>query len=1004
MRLGAAHLPSSFLERQDELRKLDAYMEAARSGVARLVAISAEAGAGKSWLVEEFRRRSGANAQFLTGRAFQATGTTPYAVWVDALELHLRSLRRRDLLHVMGDSTDLHRLFPSVSEQFALTGKHLQQGDKVWERTRLFGQMSALITRLAAMAPTVVVLDNLQWADASSVETLHFVVRGVQGSKILILALYRNEDVAPDAPLQTCLTSLERLGFADTLQLPPLTAFATASIVSEETGAAWPSDAIAQLQSLAQGNALFTRELAKHSLARNGGKPFKTGGAQRALPDSIHSLIHGRLQELGDDARRVLAFAAALEAQISYHLLKAVTGFEEERLLDALDILTGQRFLDEMVAGSDVTYEFHKPLVQATVYQNMGAARRQFLHRVIAGELMQQSSRPGADAATIARHLVAGAAEGRQEGALPYLLKAARDAVAIFGNHEAIALLGTALRVALSSSSATVGMYELYLNLGESHKRVGNFVEALSAWQNAVPLGTDAERASLRRCMARALWQAGHEGDAIAQMELGMQELAVARPSLQGDFLRQEYALSKARQGDAQGALNEAAKVLATADDESDPELISRIYIVISLAQGYRGDMHAAFQAGAKALALSESLPYPGAAYLAHYTLADLLRYEGDHEAFDSHCSHCSRIASRMHALALESWPLSIRIEHLTLRGRLDEAIAMGQRAIGIDESIAQGTILPRSHAFMAVACRLAGDSARARRHLSEAEYFVTTYRKTEMRSFVVTGAAAAYIDFLDGRYTQALERIESLLRHIGRFEPLSFYALHPYVLPLAAEAAARMGQDAKARTMLATIRRLQKGAFRPAEGTVLHVTGLLQLFAGETGAAIVSLEKAAALWERSLRPYEMARTQVDLADALEKSGDAERAALALNAAGTAFNTMAASKDVAMVSQRMRRLGLRPAFGGPRRVIGQAVSSREMNVVLLVATGKTNKEIAAELFLSELTIETHVRNILRKLGLKSRAQIATYAAQLNPPGEGATAQVIDHPVRRTRRH
>lgn len=996
----STNFSSPFLERQQELESLEAHLEATKNGSTRFVAISAEAGAGKSRLAEELRRRHFGGVQFLYGRAFHATYTTPYAVWVDALDFHLRGLRRRDLLHVIGESTDLRRLFPAVSEQFALTADLHSTDDRDWEGTRLFGQMAALLTRLSAMMPTVVVLDNLQWADASSIEMLHAVVRAIQGSSILILALYRNEEVSMDAPLQTCVDSLDRLGFGESLTLAPLSLAATSAIVGEGTGVAWPMDAVRQLHLLTQGNALFIWELVKHSLVMNKGQPFKTAIAQKALPDSIGSLIQERLRELDEDARRVLAFAAAIEANISYPLLQAATSFDEERLLNALDILTGQRFLDEFVNGSDVFYEFHKPLVQATVYQSMGAARRQFLHRVIAAEMMQREGGKGTDAAAIARHLVAGAAEGRQDGALPYLIQAARDAVSIFGNHEAIALLTTALRVALSSPGSGIGLYDLYLNLGESYKRLGNFEHAVEVWKKAIPLGNAPEKASLRRCIARALWQAGDELEAISQMEQGISELALAPRSVEGDFLRQEFALSKARQGDVQGAMDEAVKVLGTADEESEPELLARIHIVICLAQGYRGEMHAAFQAGAKALALAEFLPYPGAAYLAHYTLADLLRYEGDRAIFDSHCSHCSRIASQMHAVALESWPLSIQIESLTLQGRLEEAISLGLRAVDMDEAIAQGTILPRSHAFLAVAYRLAGDASKARKHLVEANRLVTTFRKSEMRCYVVASAATAYVDFLDGKYGAALERVDSLMLHISRFEALSFYALHPYVLPLAAESAARMGSDKRAAEILSLMKKLQKGSFRPAEGSVLHVNGLLLLNSGAPKQARISLESAASFWDRAARPYDAARARVDLADALEQTNEHDLAAEVLGIAANAFNVMAASKDVAMVSQRLRRKGIRATFASQRRVIGQAVSARELDVVGLVATGKTNKEIAGDLFLSELTIETHVRNILRKLGLKSRAQIASYAVGLSAPAipKATSATVYEHPA------
>ena len=993
---------SPFLERQEELALLESRLAACAMGQSHLVGISAEAGAGKSRLVEELRRRQGREIHFLCGRAFLATATTPYAVWVDALEPHLRALPRRELLHVVGNSADLRRLFPTAVQQLAMPSEDRRTGEVESEQVMLFAQLSALIARLAESSPVALVLDNLQWADASSIELLHAVSRNVQGAKLLVIGLYRTEEVTPDSPLRICLDSLESLGFAEELALPNLSPHATAQIVTHGTGAPWPDSAIHQLQLLTQGNALFIWEFVKHSLARNGGQPFFAAQiAAQSLPGSVESLINDRLRELGDDARRILAFAAAMESPIGYALLRALTRFEEERLLDALDVLTTLRFLDEQVSGANVVYEFHKPLVQATVYRGMGLARRQFLHRVIATELMQEG---GYDAATVARHLVAGAAHGKQQEALPYLVRAAQDALAVFGNHEAIALLTSALGVAQASGGGDAHtLCGLYQSLGESNKRLGRFAQAIEVWEKALKLGDETERAHLRRGIARTKWQAGAELEAIAVLEAGLGDLGAASATEAGGFLRQEYAQAKARQGDLRGALEECARALEVADEEKHPELAARIYIVLCSAHGYRGDLRASDQAGNQALALCESLAYPGAAFLAHYTMAAMHRFEGDVAQFDAHCASCSRIAGQMHAVALESWPLSIQVERYTLLGRLEEAIAIGNKAVAIDLSIEQATILPRSHAFLAVAHRLMGDTLKSRKHIAQATDLVTRFKKTEMRSVVVARAAAAYLDFLDGKYEEALAATTELLAYINRHEPLPFFALHPHVLPLAAEAAARMGDPARARALLQDIRRMQKGSFRSAEASVPQVMGILAMAEGEYATARAEFARAAALWDQAQRPYDAARARMDMADALEKLGMAEAAATEINAAGIAFNAMGAARDAAMAGQRLRKMGVRPAFTQQRKALGQAVSAREMDVVELVAQGKSNKQIAADLFLSELTIETHVKNILRKLGLKSRAQIASSAAQLQQSASAQSAQLIALPVSRRSR-
>lgn len=997
----ATNFQSPFLEREEEMRALEQHLMAARGGEGMLVNISAEAGAGKSRLLEELRRRHAHShdVQFLCGRCFDATRHTPYSVWVDALDPHLQSLTRREVRDALGPSGDLRRLFSAVTERMSLQADDGREGEG-FDQARLFGEMTALVARLSEMGTVVLALENLHWADRSSLNLLHAVVRGTKRCRVLIVALYRAEEVVAGSPLGECVSTLQSLGMAESIALPPLSITAASAIVSHGVGHPWPDEAVGHLHAVTQGNALFIWEYVKHSLARCEGQPPRHDAADEPLPSSIEALITQRSRELDDDARRTLAVAAVIDASVSYALLRAVTGLDEERLLGALDRLIALRFLDEIVSGNEVRYEFHKPLVRTATYRSLGASRKRYLHRLVADELMQQPE-GSADASRIALHLVASAPEGRQDRALPYLLKAARDAVSVFGNHEAIELLNLALRLSKTATIEADALFAVHLNLGESHKRLGDFEQAVAVWRLALTLGSGPQRAVLHRCIARALWQSGREVDAAECLQSGVDNLATEKPGTEVVLLRQENALAKVRQGAVAAALADAEGLLATVDEEAEPELAARLHIVRATAYGYRGDTRAAAEAGAKAVSLSSPLAYPGAAFLAYYTLAALLRHDSDTERFEALCGECDRIAQQMHARALESWSLSIRVEKYARLGRLKEAIATGERALEIDQLIGQGTILPRTHAFLAVAYRVSGNASAAKRNLLEAQRLVETLQKTELRSAAVVEISASYIDFLDGRYGQVLERVDRLMARLDGPDPVRFYALHPYVLPTAAEAAARMGLGDRARRYVSDIRRMGKGLLRPADPSLAHVEALLAMQARRFEQARTGLEGVASQLLEGGRPFDAARTRIDLADALEQVGDQEAAVRELCRALTEFDAMGAGREAAMVSQRLRGLGVRAGQSPARRLIGSPLSARELEVVELIASGKTNKEIANELFLSELTIETHVKNILRKLGARSRVQVAARAAQLGHAPHQDAEVVIFSTARRS---
>lgn len=989
---------SPLLEREALLAELLAQLVRAGQGTANLVAIVAEAGAGKTRLVDEMRRVHGSQATFLWGRAFQSTANTPYSVWVDALEPHLRQLPRRELLHVLGGGADLPRLFASCSHLNAEPADEAG-GDIGAEQTRLFGQMGAMLERMARDRTVVLVLDNLQWADTSSIKLLHATMRAVN-SKLLTLALFRDDQLRADAPLNVCVDSLVQLGLAQRTGIPALSVESTAAILSQETCRHWPVGAVHQLHHLTQGNALFVHEFGKHAAARTAGETLVWNSIVE-LPGTVQALLGERLWELDEDCRRILAFAAAFEAPIGYELLRALTGFAEERLLDAMDRLCDSRFLSESVGPNAIEYAFHKPLVQATVYRSIGAARKQYLHRLIAAEIIRAG---GHDAATIARHLIAGEASGRHPDALPYLLRAAKAAVAVFGNHEAISLLGSALKLVREGEDENELRTRIHLDLGESNKRIGRFEEAIAAWTEALPTASARLAATLRRSIARSSWQAGREADALRVLQDGIEQLADAEATEEAAFLRQEYALALARQGRLGAALDESARALAISDEEQHPEVVARIYIVMGLAHGYRGDARSAMQAIAKSIALCDNLPYPGAAFLAHYTMAGLLRYEGDFSVFEQHCEACMRIAERMHSVALASWPLSIRIERYVFEGRVREAVEIGEKAMALDRTTGQCAVLPRTFAFLAVACRMAGDTTQARRHLEESRRLVSALEKREMRVVAVQTCCEAFVEFHEGNYERALSLVLQLDFTEDRGEtPIAFYALHPHALPLAAEAAARLGRPAQAMDLLAKLQQLRKGALRASEGTTLHIGALVKISQGEYSAARLDLERAVALWDVRARPFDAARARLDLADCLEAEANAEGAAELLNAAGAGYTRIGAKREAAAVGQRLRKNGRRPLFGQQRQAPGQPVSVRESEVVALVAEGKSNKAIAAELYLSELTIETHMKNILRKLGLRSRAQVAAFATSQQTSPTLAGARLLTFPDRKAKR-
>jgi ATP/maltotriose-dependent transcriptional regulator MalT len=190
-------------------------------------------------------------------------------------------------------------------------------------------------------------------------------------------------------------------------------------------------------------------------------------------------------------------------------------------------------------------------------------------------------------------------------------------------------------------------------------------------------------------------------------------------------------------------------------------------------------------------------------------------------------------------------------------------------------------------------------------------------------------------------------------------------------LLPALAEIALAVGDIEEARTACRELAEIAAGQESPMlRAIAAHVTGAVELADGDAGGALVSLRRAWQLWQELEAPYEGARTRVLLGLACRRLGDEDTAALEVEAAREVFEELGAAPDVAWVGSLLRPAAARDTHG---------LSARELEVLRLVATGTSNKEIAAALVVSEHTVARHVQNIFAKLGVSSRTAASAFA-------------------------
>ena len=400
-------LPGRLVGRTAESARLESALESAREGVGSAVLITGDAGIGKSRFVSEFAEHAGrSGATVLAGRCLDLIGTgLPYLAIMEAL-----------------------RGSPAWTDrppEFGAAGGPATSGDSSDNQPRLFDEVRGFLGRLASTAPLVLILEDLHWADASTLDVVGYLAYLVGSYRWVIVATYRDDEIRPGDPLPRLTATLLRAPSAIHVPLGPLSRDETTMVIEQARKRAVSRDLVESIVDRSGGNPFFAEEL--------------LGAAERgeeALPHLLRDTLLSRILPLDADTRFVLQAAAAVGRDVGYDLLAAVACRSEQRLQRALRHAVEQRVL--VANQRSGTFWFRHALLAEAVYATLIPGEHEELHARIAEALVRQH----ATSAELAHHW---AAARRPADALAASIMAARDAEAFSGRAEALAHLERAL-------------------------------------------------------------------------------------------------------------------------------------------------------------------------------------------------------------------------------------------------------------------------------------------------------------------------------------------------------------------------------------------------------------------------------------------------------------------------------------------------------------------------------------------------------------------------------
>jgi DNA-binding SARP family transcriptional activator len=409
---------------------LNAWQTAA-AGRTRLFLIRGEAGIGKSRLAEELVDWCGPKAiHAVTARCYAGEGRlayAPVAAWLksDAMQ---STLMRLDAVRL----TDVARLRPELVDarpEIPAPDRELES----WQRLRFF---DALAHAFQSAAPLVLVLDDLQWVDADTIEWLQYFLRSASDTRCLVVGTLRAEEEQDNLPLGRLLERLERDDLVTSMTLGPLDQAATAQLAGEV--AEQPLDAAVLVRTFreSEGHPLFIVEQGRMELTRQLGASASGGDGR----PRVQSVVAARLALLSDEARAAAEVASAVGRDFRFDILAQASDLTEDALVGALDELWRRHIVR---VQADERWDFSHDRIREVAYSQIGPARRRLIHRRIAqGMELLFANHLDEVSASIAVHLDRG---GHPARAIPFLERGAAVATRISANEEAVRCLAHAV-------------------------------------------------------------------------------------------------------------------------------------------------------------------------------------------------------------------------------------------------------------------------------------------------------------------------------------------------------------------------------------------------------------------------------------------------------------------------------------------------------------------------------------------------------------------------------
>jgi tetratricopeptide (TPR) repeat protein len=926
-------------------------------GEGGLVFIHGEAGIGKTRLVRElgaYARSRG--VQVLYGRCpalFRMDGVPPYILWKEIIKDYLETCTPEQLYRVVGYyPAEVAKLVPEISQKLRSIPQSFSISPEQ-EQNRLFEAVSQFVTNISRETPLIVVLDDLQWTDPSSLLLLHYLARDVQKTPLLLLGAYRTTDVDAKHPLTPVLAELKRECLPQSVSLKRMQLEDTSEMIKQTLEQDdIPPEFCQKVYEKTRGNPFFTAEVIESLKEEN--VIFREGGRWKLkdvsvieFPESVKNVVKARLSRLDDECQNVLRMASFVGNDFTFEALQAVTGSDEDKLRTIVDGLLKTGLLKHRdVRGEDVC-SFADILVRDVVNEEVGTYERKKLHGVV-GKALEKVYAKKTDEhfGELASHFLEG---GDKDKALDYFLKAGDKAAKIYANSEANSYFQSALKLLEEKEGETRENARVLEKLGGIKGLVAEYDACMKYWNEALhvwkQLGEKEKVAGLHRKMAVTLWRViGNTEQARENFEEALRILETEPGSVELAALYAARAHMSIFTEDVTKARSWAEKALELAKKLNASEALASSYDTLGGVFGAEGEPEKAIECLEKALKIALDNGHVAEALRAYNNLADglpLEEYERTLNCFEKGFE----LAKKAGAVDMISWFGVMLAWGQRNMGNSDKALTLMEQSESLDRKIGNLFNLSNSTRSLGLLYHYSGEWTKGEQYLKESLSISKKINNTQSIANSYDSLGWSYYD--KGEYPKAKEYFDEVLeitKKTGKKADRIFYYQGPAINAI------KLGEIDKAKILLDELHKFA------------HERQDKQLIADEDSrrAMLLRAEKkwdeSIELFERSLQEYEalgarqwnmyrFARNLYEYAHVyLERNqlGDREKARDLLNQALEIFQKMSAKKDVERAMKLLEVSHPLPTQTGEEKVSPESIEPTDMRSSI-IATPKELK-------------------------------------------------------------